>query len=92
MKKSDAKKLIAYLEKLQDNFSKKEQFDEMAEYIAILEAEVEKESITICQLRKMFPHHEFYFFKNGKEIPKSPFVHDIIKSYKVKKNAIFIEM
>lgn len=48
--------------------------------------------MTICELRKQFPHHEFYFFKDGKELNKAPFYHAKIKSYEVHKNAIFIDM
>ena len=39
--------------------------------------------ITICQVRKMFPHSDFFFFKNGHEMQKAPFYHTTIKSYDV---------
>lgn len=53
---------------------------------------IENASITICQLRSMFPHHEFCFFKDGKELQKAPFYHAVIKAYEVVKDAVFIEM
>ena len=48
--------------------------------------------MTICGLRKQYPYHEFYFFKDGREMRKAPFFHDKIKDYEVKRNYIFIEM
>ena len=48
--------------------------------------------MTINDLRKEFPHYCFYFFKNGWELDKAPFLHTIIKSYEVKTNCVFIEI
>ena len=49
--------------------------------------------MTICELRKIYPHHEFYFFVNEKEVAKAPFIHDKIKGYKViNDNTIFIDI
>jgi hypothetical protein len=39
--------------------------------------------MTICELRKFYPHHEFYFFKDNKEVAKSPFFHQKIQGFKV---------
>lgn len=36
--------------------------------------------MTIAELRKIYPSHDFYFFRNGIEI-RSPFYHDHIESY-----------
>ena len=52
----------------------------------------EKVIVKICDLRRMFPHHDFYFFEDGKALQKAPFYHAVIKSYKVVRNAVFIEM
>ena len=49
--------------------------------------------MTICELRKTYPHHDFYFFKDGYEMKKAPFFHDKIKSFSIKnEDTIFIEM
>lgn len=48
--------------------------------------------MTICELRKQFPHSDFYFFENGYEMRKAPFFHSRIKSYEVKGEAVFIYM
>ena len=48
--------------------------------------------MTICELRKQYPHADFYFFENGREMRKAPFYHARIKSYKVVGDALFIEM
>ena len=48
--------------------------------------------MTISELRKIFPHSDFYFFENGKEMRKAPFYHAKIKSYEVKGDTVFIEM
>ncbi len=48
--------------------------------------------ITVCNLRSMFPHHDFYFFKGGKELQKAPFYHAVIDSYEVVRDAVYIEM
>lgn len=47
---------------------------------------------TICELRKLFPGHDFYFFENGLAMQKSPFFHATVKSFSVKHNSVFIEM
>lgn len=39
--------------------------------------------MTICELRKMYPCHDFYFFKDGYELRKAPFYHAEIKDFKV---------
>lgn len=47
--------------------------------------------MTIKELRKFYPHHEFYFFKNEKEVANSPFFHQEIKGFKViNDNVIFV--
>ena len=38
--------------------------------------------MTIAELRKKYPHSEFYFFKDGYELQKAPFYHSKIKSYR----------
>lgn len=48
--------------------------------------------MTIRELRKLYPHSDFYFFENGREMRKAPFYHAKIKSFKVVKDALFIEM
>lgn len=49
-------------------------------------------NITICQLRREYPHHDFYFFKDGKELQKAPFFHSLVKSFEVKNGYVFIEI
>lgn len=49
--------------------------------------------MTICNLREKYPHHNFYFFKDGYEMMRAPFYHAKIKSFEViNENTIFIEM
>lgn len=48
--------------------------------------------MSINDLRKKFPSKDFYFFRDGREMRNAPFLHDKIKSYKVKGNSVFIEM
>ena len=49
--------------------------------------------MTIAELRKQFPHSEFFFFENGKQMMKAPFYHARIKSYDIiNENKIFIEV
>lgn len=52
-----------------------------------------KDKMTINELRKFYPHHEFYFFENEKEVAKAPFIHTKIKGFKViNDNTIFIDL
>ena len=53
---------------------------------------VRKENkMTIRELRKFYPHHEFYFFKNEKEVANSPFYNNQIKGFKVvNDNTVFV--
>ena len=47
--------------------------------------------MTICQLRKQYPHHEFIFFRGDAEMAKAPFLHDEIQSFRViSEDAIFV--
>lgn len=47
--------------------------------------------MTICQLRKQYPHHEFVFFRGDAEMAKAPFLHDEIQSFRViSEDAIFV--
>lgn len=49
--------------------------------------------MTICDLRKKYQRHNFYFFKDGHEIMKMPFYHASIKSFEViSADTIFIYM
>lgn len=49
--------------------------------------------MSIMDLRRKFPHHDFYFFKDGFEMKKSPFIHSPIKSFEIKNDdTIFVEM
>lgn len=49
--------------------------------------------MTICELRKIYPLHDFYFFKDGYELRKSPFYHAKIKSFEiVNVDTIFVYM
>lgn len=49
--------------------------------------------MTINDLRKFYPHHEFCFFKNEKEVANSPFIHTKIKGFQViNDNTIFIDL
>ena len=49
--------------------------------------------MTINELRKFYPHHEFYFFENEKEVAKAPFIHTKIKGFKViNDTTIFIDL
>lgn len=48
---------------------------------------------TIAELRKEYPHCEFYFFHNGWEMQKAPFYHARVKGVKkINENTLFIEM
>ena len=47
--------------------------------------------MTICQLRKQYPHHEFLFFRGDAEMAKAPFLHDEIQSFRViSEDTIFV--
>lgn len=48
--------------------------------------------MSINDLRKQYPSKDFYFFRNGYEMRKAPFLHDKIKSFEVKGDNVFIEM
>ena len=49
--------------------------------------------MTICDVRKKYQRHNFYFFKDGYEISKCPFYHARIKSFEViNADTIFIYM
>lgn len=49
--------------------------------------------MTINQLRKFYPHHEFFFFENDKEVRKAPFIHTVIKGFEViNENTIFVNL
>lgn len=49
--------------------------------------------MTIKELRKFYPHHEFFFFENDKEVAKAPFIHTTIKGFKViSDNTIFVDL
>lgn len=49
--------------------------------------------MTICELRKKFPCHDFYYFKDGKELQKAPFYHSPIKGYQIiDDDTIFIDL
>lgn len=49
--------------------------------------------MTINDLRKLYPHHEFYFFENGKELSKAPFIHSKIKGFEIiNGNNIFVDL
>jgi hypothetical protein len=49
--------------------------------------------MTINDLRKFYPHHEFYFYENGKGLVKAPFIHTKIKGFKIyNDNMIFIDL
>jgi hypothetical protein len=52
----------------------------------------EAKKMTVNELRKLYPSKDFYFFRNGYKMQKSPFLHDRIKSFEVKGDSIFIEM
>lgn len=48
--------------------------------------------MSINDLRKQYPSKDFYFFRDGLEMRKAPFLHDKIKSFEVKGDSVFIEM
>lgn len=49
--------------------------------------------MTICELRKKYPCHDFYFFEDGYELRKSPFYHAKIKSFEVvNADTIFVHL
>lgn len=51
----------------------------------------EDEKMTVKDLRKQYPSHEFYFFKDGVEYRKA-WLFSKIKSYEEVKNALIIEV
>ena len=48
--------------------------------------------MSILNLRRLHPGKDFYFFRDGREMRKAPFLHDKIKSYEVIGDSVFIEM
>jgi hypothetical protein len=49
--------------------------------------------MTIAELRKNYPHSEFYFFKDGLEMRKAPFYHSEIKGFEeVNSYTVFVHM
>ena len=47
--------------------------------------------MTIKNLRSFYPHHDFYFFNDDKEVQKQPFYHSPIKGFEIKsKYTIFV--
>lgn len=49
--------------------------------------------MTIKDVRKMYPHSDFYFFKDGFQMRKAPFYHSEIKDYEeVNSYTVFIHM
>lgn len=49
--------------------------------------------MTVNDLRKKYPSHDFVFFKNGFVItPKSYYIHYEVKGYSVFSSAIFIDL
>lgn len=49
--------------------------------------------MTISNIRKLYPHHDFYFFKGKHEMVKSPFFHAVVKKFEViDEDTIFIYM
>lgn len=48
--------------------------------------------MSINELRKQYPSKDFYFFRDGREMRKAPFLHDKVKSFEVKGDNVFIEM
>ncbi len=49
--------------------------------------------MTIANLRSLYPHHEFLFFENDKELQKAPFYHSPIKGFKIiNDSTIFIDL
>lgn len=47
--------------------------------------------MTVCELRKMFPYHDFYYFKDGHELRKAPFFHATFKSFsEINADTVFI--
>lgn len=47
--------------------------------------------MTVSDLRKQYPSHEFYFFKDGSEY-KSAWLFSLVKSYEEVRNALMIEV
>lgn len=49
--------------------------------------------MTIKNLREFYPFHDFYFFKDGKELEKAPFYHSPIKGFRVvNDDTIFVDV